>query len=254
MGKRHTSSRGRGRAHGRPLRIGDIAVALIVICIGSYCVFPSFRFMLGHLWNDVGFLVPHSVSVDDLPPSEAARQLKALTVLDHDDAPNYDRDQFGQAWADEDHNGCDTRNDVLARDLTNVTYKPKTRDCVVLTGTLNDPYTGSTINFQRGQDTSALVQIDHVVALGNAWRSGAWQWDDTQRQRFGNDQNNLLAVDGQTNKDKGAASADKWLPPNADFRCAYVTKQINVKYTWGLTITSAEQSKMASVLAGCKAS
>ena len=111
VGKRRTSSRGRGRVHGRALRIGDIAVALIITCIGSYCVFPSFRFMLGHLWNNGGFLVPHSVSVDDLPPSEAARQLKALTVLDHDDAPDYDRDQFGHAWADEDHNGCDTRKD-----------------------------------------------------------------------------------------------------------------------------------------------
>ena len=89
----------------------------------------------------------------------------------------YDREQFGPAWSDVDRNGCDTRNDILKRDLAGETFKPGTHDCVVLTGTLDDPYTGKTIAFSRGQGTSEAVQIDHVVALSDAWQKGAQQLD-----------------------------------------------------------------------------
>ena len=94
----------------------------------------------------------------------------------------YSRDQFGPAWADTDHNGCDTRNDILARDLTNETFKPGTNDCVVTTGTLADKYTGTTINFVRGEDTSSAVQIDHIVPLCDAWQTGAQQFSADQRK------------------------------------------------------------------------
>lgn len=200
-----------------------------------------------------GIPLPGGDPVEALPESEAAQELKALVVRDSESggAPEYQRSEFGQAWADEDRNGCDTRNDILARDLARASFKEGTRGCVVLSGVLAEPYTGSTIEFQRGQDTSALVQIDHVVALGDAWRSGAWQWDAASRQSFANDPENLLAVDGQANQDKKAASADEWMPPDSGFHCEYATRQIGVKAKWGLSVTAAERAALARALAAC---
>ncbi|MGY1848430.1 GmrSD restriction endonuclease domain-containing protein [Blastococcus sp. SYSU DS1021] len=181
----------------------------------------------------------------------------ALAALDELDvkgrAPKtgYDRDQFGAGWVDTDRNGCDTRNDVLARDLTGETFQPGTRDCVVATGTLADPYSGETIPFLRGQDTSADVQIDHVVALSDAWQKGAQGWDEPRRVRFANDPLNLLAVDGPLNMQKGDGDAATWLPPDRGYRCAYVARQIAVKAAHGLWVTPAEHDAMAGVLAGC---
>jgi uncharacterized protein DUF1524 len=134
--------------------------------------------------------------------AERASALAALAAVDvKGRAPRtgYDRDQFGFGWVDVDHNGCDTRNDILARDLTGETVQPGTPNCVVLTGTLADPYSGRTIAFQRGQDTSDDVQIDHVVALSDAWQKGAQGFNATQRTAFANDPLNLLAVDGPLN-------------------------------------------------------
>ena len=193
-------------------------------------------------------------ALSSLPDGEAARQLRALTVRDHDEeseTPDYDRGEFGQRWADTDHNGCDTRNDILARDLARPTFKDGTRGCVVLSGTLAEPYTGKTIEFRRGEKTSSLVQIDHVVALADAWRSGAWRWVAGRRQEFANDPDNLLAVDGDANEDKSASAADRWLPPNAAFRCDYVKRQISVKSRYGLSVTRSEQDAMAQQLSTC---
>ncbi len=168
-------------------------------------------------------------------------------------APNtgYDRDQFGQRWADTDRNGCDTRNDILDRDLTNKTYKPGTRDCVVLTGTLVSPYTGETISFQRGQDTSSEIPIDHVVALSDAWQKGAQHMSAGDRELFANDPLNLLAVDGRSNSQKGAGDAATWLPSNKPFRCDYVARQVGVKAKYGLWVTSAEKDAILRILADC---
>lgn len=158
---------------------------------------------------------------------------------------DYDRDQFGVAWADVDHNGCDTCNDILGRDLTQVTYKANTHDCVVLSGTLADPYTGRTINFRRGQNTSTEVQIDHVVALSDAWHTGANALTSDQRQTFANDPYNLLAVDGPSNEEKSDGNAADWLPDDQSFRCEYVARQIGVKSKYSLWITKSEHDAMA---------
>lgn len=176
--------------------------------------------------------------------------LEALEVKGRAPMTGYDRTQFGQAWADVDHNGCDTRNDVLARDLTAVTLDPATHDCVVLTGSLADPYSGLPIAFERGE-RSADVQIDHVVALADAWQTGAQQWDATTREQFANDPVNLLAVDGALNQAKGAGDAATWLPPNKGYRCAYVIRQILVKVTYGLWVTAAEGQAMDRQLDRC---
>lgn len=141
----------------------------------------------------------------------AADTLNALAVDDNQSSSGYDRDSFGFRTTDVDGNGCDVRDDVLARDLTDITYK-YAGSCVVESGTLADPYTAQTIHFVRGRATSAKVQIDHVVALENAWQSGARDWSTAKRHEFGNDPYNLLAVDGPANQEKGSASAAYWLP------------------------------------------
>ncbi len=161
----------------------------------------------------------------------------------------YTRAQFGPAWADVDRNGCDTRNDILNRDLVGVTWRVGTHDCVVIAGTLHDPYTATSIVFEKAHATK--VQIDHVVALGDAWQTGAQGWSDITRERFANDPLNLLAVDGSANESKSDSDAASWLPPNTAFRCAYVARQITVKATYQLWVTGAEHDAMASVLSGC---
>ncbi|MEE1295659.1 MAG: HNH endonuclease family protein [Bifidobacterium sp.] len=180
----------------------------------------------------------------------AAEALAGLAVEDEVSSAGYSRDVFGYRETDEDGNGCDVRDDVLAKDLTDVVYATR-GGCVVKSGILEDPYTGTTIQFMRGRSTSSAVQIDHVVALQNAWQSGAKDWDHDKRLRYGNDPYNLLAVDGPANQDKGAASAAYWLPSNESFQCEYVARQIGVKAKYGLTVTSAEQRAMLTILHGC---
>ena len=181
----------------------------------------------------------------------ALAALEQIDVKGRAPRTGYERDRFGSGWADTDRNGCDTRNDVLARDLTGEAFVPGTRDCVVLSGTLADPYSGRVIEFVRGEGTSEAVQIDHVVALSDAWQKGAQGWDDDQRVRFANDPLNLLAADGPLNMQKGDADAATWLPPDDGFRCAYVARQVAVKVTYGLWATRAERDAMAGVLGGC---
>ncbi|NEG95887.1 DUF1524 domain-containing protein [Bifidobacterium sp. SMB2] len=177
--------------------------------------------------------------------------LASLPIKGRAPKTGYARTQFGAAWADVDGNGCDTRNDILNRDMTNVTYKSGTHNCVVATGTLADPYTGRTIHFQRGQNTSTAVQIDHVVALSDAWQKGAQQLSADTRKHLANDPYNLLAVDGPSNEQKSDGDAATWLPANKSYRCAYVARQIGVKSKYSLWVTQAEHDAMESVLASC---
>jgi hypothetical protein len=184
-------------------------------------------------------------------PTTALAALAAVEVKGRAPRTGYARDNFGSGWVDTDHNGCDTRNDVLARDLADETFKPGTRNCVVLTGNLADPYSGRAIAFQRGQGTSDDVQIDHVVALSDAWQKGAQGMDAGRRTAFANDPLNLLAVDGPLNMKKGDGDAATWLPPNRAFRCLYVARQVAVKVSYGLWMTQAEKNAIATVLSSC---
>ncbi|WP_206691158.1 DUF1524 domain-containing protein [Quadrisphaera sp. INWT6] len=159
--------------------------------------------------------------------------------------------QFGKAWADVDRNGCDTRNDVLTRDLASRTYVKGTRNCVVYSGTLADAYSGRSISFVRGVRTSSAVQVDHVVALSDAWQKGAQSWDTTRRTAFANDPLNLVAADGPLNAAKGDGDAATWLPPARASRCAYVARQVAVKVRYGLWMTKAEHEASGAVLATC---
>jgi len=163
----------------------------------------------------------------------------------------YTRAQFGPEWADVDRNKCDTRNDILKRDLTNLVIKEKTNGCTVLSGTLIDPFSGETINFLRGVTSSKTVEIDHTVALGNAWQTGAFMLTSDQRKAFANDPLNLLAVKGKLNSQKGDGDAATWLPPLKSFRCDYVSRQIAVKMKYNLWFTAPEKEAMIRILKSC---
>lgn len=177
----------------------------------------------------------------------ALAELEKLEVKPHQSASSYVRAEFGSGWAK--WQTCDTRQKILARDLTEIVYDED--NCTVLSGNLNDPYTGKLINFTRGTSTSSAVQIDHVVALANAWATGASYWDKPQRVILANDDLELLAVDGPANNQKSAADASEWLPSNPAFRCPYVARQIAVKLKYLLWITQAEYTAMSQVLAAC---
>ena len=184
----------------------------------------------------------------------ARRELEALPVKGWDRFEDFDRARFGEPWGDDvnvefGHNGCNTRDDVLRRDLADLQVRPGT--CFAQHGILHDPYTGTTIAFERGPGTSSAVQIDHVVALSDAWYKGARLWDDQRRRDFANDPRNLLAVDGRVNFDKAFRDAASWLPPNAAFRCAFVARQVEVKTDYQLWVSGREKGAMRDVLRGC---
>jgi hypothetical protein len=180
--------------------------------------------------------------------SDALTTLEKIPVKGRAPKTGYSRNQFGPQWSDVDRNGCDTRNDILKRDLTTIVYREKTRNCVIESGILEDPYSGEKIEFQRGEKTSALVQIDHVVALSNAWQTGIFLATTKVRTAFANDPLNLMAVKGSLNSQKGDGDAATWLPPNKPFRCAYITRQIQVKAKYGLWVTKAEKDAMLRIL------
>lgn len=181
-------------------------------------------------------------------PGPALAALATLAVKGRAPMTGYDRDRFGPAWLDANRNGCDTRNDILARDLVRPTFKPDTHGCVVTAGQLDDGYTGDRIAFVKGAD---LVDIDHVVALGNAWATGAFGWPIKKRAALANDPLNLQATDSGANRSKADGDAATWLPPNRRHRCAYVARQVAVKAKYGLWVTRPEKEAVTRVLAAC---
>ncbi|WP_280245183.1 HNH endonuclease family protein [Nocardia abscessus] len=189
-----------------------------------------------------------------MPGRDALALLNSLRVADRAPRTGYSRDEFGPPWSDNvsvpgGGNGCDTRNDILQRDLTDVTFK--SGKCIVATGTLADPYTGKTINFKRGTKSSDDVQIDHVIALSDAWQKGAQQLSAERRRDLANDPLNLQAVDGPTNQSKSDSDASDWLPPTKGYHCAYVTRQVQVKAAYQLWVTPAEKDAMVRILTAC---
>lgn len=180
----------------------------------------------------------------DVPKSQAAVALETLETKGRAPKTGYAREEFGSGWRLV--NGCDTRQIILFRDLTSSLLRDA---CTVESGILADPYTGKTIQFNR-EDADA-VQIDHVVALSDAWQKGAQQLTRQERIDLANDPLELLAVDGPANQEKGDSDAASWLPPNTSFRCEYVARQIAVKQKYRLWVTPAEKQAMATVLSRC---
>lgn len=177
----------------------------------------------------------------------------------------YDREKYFGGWASNGCGSATTRDTILARDLKDAVKNPK---CQVTSGTLADPYTGRTIQFRRGRNTSSAVQIDHVVALLDAWESGARDWDQAKRVQYANSPDVLLASDGPANMAKGSGldvngtslyhsqnsgAPDIWMPDNKAYRCGYMAKRATIKSKWGLTMTPREKQQTVSVLAQCVA-
>jgi len=180
-------------------------------------------------------------------PIDALAALNNLEVKGRAPKTGYARSQFPH-WSDPDRNGCDARNDTLKRDLTNVTYKVGTRDCKVIAGQLLDPFSGKVITFST---TKVVIDIDHVVALSNAWQTGAAYFDKSKRTQIANDPLNLLAVDSKLNRQKGDGDAATWLPPSKAFRCEYVARQVAVKAKYGLWVTQPEKVAIDKILSTC---
>jgi len=235
-----------------------VAAALLAVLSAVVWFFTAGQFALAEPQPDGPSEAPVLASgwmkpvapVRPVPEGRALEALEALPVKGRAPGNNYDRSAFGQAWLDVDRNGCDTRNDILRRDLADARFTAGSR-CRIGEGTFREPYTGQTTVFQRGQESSKAVQIDHVVALGDAWQKGAQQLSAVQRQHLANDPLNLVAVDGQANQDKSASDAATWLPPNKAFRCHYVARQISVKTAYALWVTPAEKDAMKRILSAC---
>ena len=218
--------------------------ATAIILVGSLAI-TSFTLASPSSKYQIELLELASASGAKFDPIKA---IETLAVKGRAPKTGYSRSAFGPAWADVDRNGCDTRNDIIKRDLTQITFRAKTKDCIVEIGILTDPFSGGSINFQRGIRTSALVQIDHVVALSNAWQTGIFKSDLATRKSFANDPLNLLAVKGSLNSQKRDGDAATWLPPNKPFRCDYVSRQVEVKVKYNLWLTRAEKEAILRIL------
>jgi len=192
---------------------------------------------------------PPSTTRAPLPGPAAV--LARLPTGSLDQAPHYARTvDFGRAWLDADHNGCDTRNDILRRDLTGILVRTGTNGCVVVGGLLHDRYTGTTIAFSKAHATE--VQIDHVVPLHDAWELGAYRWTQAEREAYANDPLVLLAVSGPENESKGDKLADEWTPPNRAEWCDYATRTIAIHARYALPVTAGERQALGSLLTTCR--
>ncbi len=228
-------------------RIGAVIVA--ALAFGAFVLFnPKSYEYASQLGFSDGKLPEYKLEQSKADSLLAKDVLENLAVKDKYTEQKYYRKAFYDNWG-QTASGCNTREAILARDLKNIEYKANS--CKVQTGTLDDPYTGKIIQFERGEATSSAVQIDHVVALSNAWASGAGLLDKNTRYEISQDPLNLLAVDGPANQEKSDQAADTWLPSNEAFRCQYVARQISVKYKYKLWVTPAEKLAMQKVLATC---
>lgn len=235
-----------------------LAVAAVFVVAGLAWFFTAGQFALAEPQAagpteapvyDPAWMKP-VVPVNRVPGGLALDALEALPVKGRAAKEGYNREEFGQAWSDVDRNGCDTRNDILRRDLADVVFAEGSK-CRVAAGRFHEPYTAQHVDFRRGQDSSRAVQVDHVVALADAWQKGAQRLTPGQRQSLANDPLNLIAADGPANQQKSAGDAATWLPANKSIRCHYVARQVSVKAAYSLWVTDAEKDAMKRVLGSC---
>ena len=179
------------------------------------------------------------------PASPALAAARALPVKGRAPHTGYSRSQFGAAWMDFNNNGCDTRNDILRRDFTQVIIKPNTGGCKVIGGHWVDPYSGVPYVFDH---QPSEIDGDHVVSLSNAWQTGAAQWDLRKRESFANDPLNIVMTAAALNREKSDSDAASWLPPDKSFRCAFIARQVAVKKKYGLWVTASEKATMVRIL------
>ncbi len=177
------------------------------------------------------------------------------------DLPGYSRScrpgagcSFGEAWTDRvsvelgGHDGCDQRSPVLRRDLHHIAIKPGTRGCVVVSGILEDPYTGATVNYRRGASPQPVV-VDHVYSLSAAWDLGAAYWDLQRRMDFAGDPRNLITTTRAANLSKGDKTPGDWLPRRG--RCRFANAFISVAETYDLPVTGADKRVLRRAIRDC---
>lgn len=189
-----------------------------------------------------------ALSPDSSTPTTTPARLASVKTVQVLHPRGYERERdFGRAWGyDYDHNGCDTRDDILRRDLTDV----RTDGCEVTSGVLHDRYTGKTIAFHRGPGSSLAVQIDHLVPLKRAWSLGAYAWPQSRREAYANDPAVLLAADGSSNEAKSDQGPDGWRPRRAEW-CDYARRYTAVLVKYHLPETPAARSELATMLGTC---
>lgn len=226
------------KIHRRRRWVASFFIALIIAVIGAWTELNK-QTEIDHYNQKI------TSSKTQLSSELAVDTLAGLIVKGRSPKTNYRRDQFGNGWRKT--GDCTTRELILARDIKDAEIE----NCKVLNGTLEDPYTGKTILFVRGPETSGDVQIDHVVALSDAWQKGAQNLTFAEREELANDPLELIAVDGPANQDKGAGDAATWLPANKIYRCSYVARQIAVKKKYSLWVTQSENEAMQNILKTC---
>ncbi|TDH56008.1 HNH endonuclease family protein [Mycobacterium talmoniae] len=246
------------RDHKTPLIIAGAVVVCLLIVV-TFVLVAVHDSPSGGPPLTSSYPTPLTASYPTTSPGTAASaelaKLATIPIKGRAPKTGYDRALFGTPWTDDvtvpgGHNGCDTRNDILRRDLAGAGYKPGRKACIVLSGTLKDPYTGEVIMFSRGP-RSNQIQVDHIVPILDAWQKGAQQWDDLKRRNFANDPMNLQTTSAAANREKGSADAATWLPPNTAYRCTYVSRMVDVKSTYGVWMTQAEHDAIERILHSC---
>lgn len=228
-------------------RVGVAAAAVAVLAM----------VLTGHVF-DTSLPVPQagqSATATGLlgPTAELLDQLEELPAAPVEPGAPYERDAFGQRWADVDHSGCDQRNEALALAMTSIEYRPGTNRCVIERGIFTDPYTGTSWEFVKS-DAGGGVDIDHVVPLAHAWQMGAASWTAQQREQFANELQNLQATQAEANRSKGEQTPQQWLPPNERYTCTYVERWTQIKVTWQLEVSAAERTWLTVFLHNCPSS
>lgn len=223
-------------------------IRLITALVVAVFVFIGFLFNADSPSDDHTANKPVDQSGDT---AESLEQLEALPVVQLDETLPYDRTAFGSPWTDNHdasmgHNGCKTRDDILARDLEDIA---KRDECVVVSGQFIEPYSGQERTFSKEQ--ASKIHIDHIVPLHAAWQLGAYDWSKDKRVRFANDPINLLASDGGLNMSKGDKLADRWMPPNTAYWCVYAESMVTIHTDYQLGVTAPEKQTLQEVLADC---
>lgn len=229
----------------RKRRFWLLVLTLLIPVLSFALSSPTAQQRFVDLWREFvqyDLNIAHSLA----PDKNSLSLLSQLPVKGRAAKTTYRRDSFARSW--QVLGKCSVRNLVLKRDLTAVQID---NDCKVLSGRLLDPYSGKYIDFRYGPATSREVQIDHVVAISDAWQKGAQSWSSEKRYQFYNDLDNLLAVSGEVNQAKSDGDVATWLPPNKSFRCQYVAQQIKIKLKYGLWVTAAEKQVMNQQLQKC---
>jgi len=235
----------------RPLRVVPLVlVAMIVVAVlGLVACAPSVPATAARpAPTATSSAPPRPGSTPTAAQGALVAMIDALPVSSSTPPAKYVRADFGAAWADTDRNGCDTRNDVLARDLLDAQTKPDTRGCVVTSGVLHDPYTGTTLTWTKA---GGGIDIDHVVPLEQAWAAGAWTWTTERREQFANDLPELQATVSSTNRAKGDSPIQTWTPPDPTYLCTYTTRWVQTKTTWQLTVTQDEKTRLLHLATNC---